>query len=59
MIQLKIKLKKWNALISNRDYMDCSSSGREIRAFEILNFAIIHLHQDVSKTKIKEMKLCI
>ena len=29
------KSEKWNALISNRDYMDCSSSGREVRAFEI------------------------
>ena len=29
------KSEKWNALISNRDYMDCSSSGREVRAFKI------------------------
>ena len=29
------KTEKWNALVANRDYMDCSSSGREIRAFEI------------------------
>ena len=29
------KSEKWNALISNRDYMDCSNSGREKRAFEI------------------------
>jgi len=29
------KSEKWNALISNRDYMDCSNSGREVRAFEI------------------------
>ncbi len=29
------KTEKWNALISNRDYMDCSSSGRDVRAFEI------------------------
>ena len=29
------KSEKWNALISNRDYMDCSNSGREKRAFEM------------------------
>ena len=29
------KSEKWNALISNRDYMDCSNSGREVRAFDI------------------------
>ena len=29
------KSEKWNAIISNRDYMDCSSSGREVRAFKI------------------------
>ncbi len=29
------KTEKWNAIISNRDYMDCSSSGRDVRAFEI------------------------
>ena len=36
------KSEKWNALISNRDYMDCSNSGREKRAFEmfkICNFS--------------------
>ena len=29
------KSEKWNAIMSNRDYMDCSSSGREVRAFKI------------------------
>ena len=36
------KSEKWNALISNRDYMDCSNSGREKRAFDmfkICNFS--------------------
>ena len=53
------KSEKWNALISNRDYMDCSSSGREKRAFEILNFAIMQVLQAVLKTEIKRMRLCI
>ena len=36
------KSEKWNALISNRDYMDCSNSGQEKRAFDmfkICNFS--------------------
>ena len=38
------KSEKWNALISNRDYMDCSNSGREVKLLKSLRFVIFRVH---------------
>ena len=50
------KSEKWNALISNRDYMDCSNSGREKRAFEM--FKICNFFTQRSIVKIPSIALC-